>query len=135
PQDTEEPLEHLRVTAFAAYLACPYRFYLSQVLGFRSASDDATELDGAAFGSLAHTVLEEFASSDERESTDSDRIRLCFEHLLARQVARQFGEHPGPAIRIQVQQLRLRLAALAEWQAERAVQGWRIEHAELAFSR
>ncbi|MCA9222148.1 MAG: PD-(D/E)XK nuclease family protein, partial [Planctomycetales bacterium] len=135
PQDTEEPLEHLRVTAFAAYLACPYRFYLSQVLGFRSASDDATELDGAAFGSLAHTVLEEFASSDERESTDADRIRLCFEHLLARQVARQFGEHPGPAIRIQVQQLRLRLAALAEWQAERAVQGWRIEHAELAFSR
>jgi ATP-dependent helicase/nuclease subunit B len=128
------PLDRLRVTAFAAYLSCPYRFYLNHVLRHRAANDDAQELDGAAFGNLAHEVLEQFAASDERDSPDADLIRACCRHLLQQQVRLRYGVQPGPAIRIQVEQLAMRFDAWSRWQADRVREGWRIEHVELSFS-
>jgi hypothetical protein len=38
---------------------------------------------------------------------------------------------PLAAVRVQVEQLRLRLAAFADWQADWREQGWRIEHVEV----
>lgn len=134
PQPLDEPLARMSVTSFASYLACPYRFYLTRVVGLSSINDDATELDGAAFGSLAHQVLEQFGRREQRDSDDADTIADTLNYLLNQQVARQFGKHPGAAVLIQVEQLRLRLRALAQWQADRRAGGWRIEHAELSFS-
>ncbi len=124
----------MSVTSFKTYLACPYRFYLSRVLKLSRSDDDATELDGAAFGDLAHAVLERFGRGDVREATDAGTIQRQLDHLLDELVRDRFGTRPSAALVVQIEQLRLRLHALARWQADWATQGWRIEHAELSFS-
>jgi hypothetical protein len=49
PLPLAEPFDRLRVTDFRYYLECPYRFYLQRVLGLRQVTDDADEIDAAAF--------------------------------------------------------------------------------------
>ena len=124
----------MSVTSFRTYLACPYRFYLSYVLRLTRTDDDATELDGAGFGDLAHAVLEQFGRSDVRDVTEAETIERELNHLLNELARQRFGEHPSAALRVQIEQLRLRFRALARWQANRASEGWRIEHAEKSFS-
>ena len=134
PLPLPEPITRMSVTSFKTYLACPYRFFLSRVLKLDRIDDDATELDGATFGSLAHAVLEQFAAGDVRDDTNARTIQRELDHLLDKLVRNRFGEHPRAAILVQIEQLRLRLQAMSRWQADRAAQGWRIEHAELSFS-
>lgn len=134
PVPLDEPITRMSVTSFSTYLACPYRFYLTRVLRLGGIDDQATELDGAAFGNLAHDVLEDFGKCDERDSSDAGTIQRTLNHLLSQFVARRFGKHPGAAVLIQVEQLKLRLKAFAAWQAKRREEGWKIEHAEVSFS-
>ena len=134
PHRLPEPLTRMSVTSFRTYLACPYRFYLSYVLKLTRTDDDATELDGAGFGDLAHAVLEQFGRSDVRNATQAETIDRELNHLLNVLSRHRFGEHPGAALLVQIEQLRLRFHALARWQANWAAQGWRIEHAEQSFS-
>jgi hypothetical protein len=133
PQRLAQPLASMSVTSFAQYLACPYRFYLTSILGLREVNDRATELDGAAFGTLAHHVLEQFGKSEHRDAGAANEIETVLNGMLNRRVEQIFGPHPKAAVQIQVEQLRLRLRAFADWQAGRRAQGWRIEHAELSF--
>ena len=135
PQPLAEPITKMSVTSFKTYLACPYRFYLSRVLKLNCVDDDAMELDGARFGELAHAVLERFGLSDMRDIADADVIEKELNYLLNQLVQERFGEHPGAALLVQVEQLRLRLQRFARWQAEWFAQGWRIEHSELSFSQ
>ncbi len=134
PQPLSKPISRMSVTSFKTFLACPYRFYLSRVLKLSRIDDRATELDGASFGGLAHWVLERFARSDACQATDADIIQQELNLLLNQLVRQRFGEHPGAALLVQVEQLRMRLQALAGWQADWAADGWRIEHAELSFT-
>lgn len=135
PKPLEQPISELSVTAFRDYLACPYRFYLRHVLRLRSISDHRDELDGGGFGSLAHEVLRCFGTDVSRESTDPITIREVLERELDRCAAEQFGSHPLPAVLVQIEQLRWRLRAFAEKQAEWAAQGWCIEFVETGTSR
>jgi len=130
PQPLAEPVTSMRVTEFRDYLACPYRYYLRHRLGLEPRSDSGDELDPAAFGSLAHDVLERFGRSELAAATDADQIAALLYALLDQVVRAGHGEDPLPAVRVQVEQLRLRLVALAQWQAQWADQGWRIEHVE-----
>jgi RecB family exonuclease len=130
PCPLDQPIESMRVTEFKDYLACPYRYYLRHVLKLEALADSAVELDGAAFGSLAHDVLREFGKGPLAASTDAEAIREQLGQLLDESVARQYGKAPMPSILVQVEQLRLRLAAFAVWQAGWAAEGWRIEHVE-----
>lgn len=134
PMKLVQPITQLSVTSFRTYLACPYRFYLSHVLRLNSSSDDVTELDGAGFGNLAHDVLEQFGNSDARNATDAETINRELVQLLNELSRDRFGTRPGSSVLVQLEQLRLRLKALAEWQATRASSGWRIEHSEHSFS-
>jgi len=134
PQPLAQPIDSMRVTWFRDYLACPYRFYLTRLLGLARVDDTARELDGAAFGNLAHQVLEQFGRSDRRDSAEADKINEVFNDFLDQRVGRLYGRQPAAAVRIQVEQLRLRLAALARWQAGRRAEGWRIEYTELSFT-
>lgn len=130
PQPLGAEMEELSVTSFRDYLACPYRFYLRHVLKLRSVDDSADELDGAGFGTLAHEVLRRFAVSDQRDSTQPAEIERVLDTELSKYVAACYGSNVMPAVRVQVEQLRLRLAAFAECQAAWAADGWRIEHVE-----
>lgn len=131
PQPLAEPITRMSVTSFRDYIACPYRYYLRHVLRLRTADDHADELDGAAFGSLAHDVLHEFGISPDRDSTDVEQIRHTLHDALSRCVARTFGPDAMAVVHVQVEQLRLRLNAFAERQAAWAAAGWRIEHTEV----
>jgi ATP-dependent helicase/nuclease subunit B len=133
PRPLAHPIQRLSVTGFRAYLECPYRFYLSHVLQLKHADDESQELDGGAFGTLAHGVLDQFAAGLLASSTDAAAIDRELSALLDEQVAEKFGTRPLPAVAVQVAQLRARLAAFAAWQADWAAQGWRIHRHELQF--
>lgn len=130
PLESVEPVESMRVTEFRDYLACPYRYYLRHRLKLAGLEDRAEELDGRAFGSLAHEVLGEFGRGPAANSTDAEETALALDAALARVLKKVYGSKPRSSIRIQAEQLRARLRRFAQWQAARAEQGWRIERVE-----
>jgi ATP-dependent helicase/nuclease subunit B len=124
------PLQRLRVTDFRRILENPYVFALERVLGLEAVDDSARELDGGAFGTLAHEVLSRFARAPEAASADAREVARRLDILLDQRVEERYGEWVVPGARFQFEQLRLRLRAFAGWQAGRAARGWRIVRAE-----
>lgn len=122
-----EPPAELRVTAFRDLLQNPYLFALNARYRLEGIDDAAREMDGGIFGTVAHEVLREFGRSERRNSSAVREVRECLDELLDTYVRRQFGESRAlPAVTLQVELLRLRLRALAEWQARWAEEGWNI---------
>ena len=131
PQPTNmEPLSELSVTSFREFIRCPYRFYLGRVLRLEPAVDDWQEMDARAFGNLAHEVLEAFGCSDVRDSTSEKEIAKFLNECLDSQVRQLYRGSRLPAVRIQVEQLRLRLEQFAGLQAAKAQEGWQIVSVE-----
>ncbi|MCP4190236.1 MAG: hypothetical protein GY768_06380 [Planctomycetaceae bacterium] len=124
--NSSSPVESVRVTDFRAYLACPYRFYLERILKLRSSVDGLRELDGAAFGKVLHEVLDRFGSGAKKDSQSKDVIAEDLMQQLAAVSAEMFGSHPSTAVQVQMVQMRQRLEAFAERQAEWRAQGWQI---------
>jgi RecB family exonuclease len=125
-------LTQLNVTAFRDYQACPYRFYLRHVLRLEPIDDSPREMDGRAFGNVAHDVLKQFACSPECNSSNPHDVEEILQHELNQCVQRRYGDQALPAVRVQIEQLRIRLRAFAAIQAARAAEGWRIEFTELS---
>ncbi|WP_153555506.1 PD-(D/E)XK nuclease family protein [Roseimaritima sediminicola] len=125
----------MSVTAFSAYLACPFRFYLRYVLGLRPMDDQAGELQANQFGDLVHGALEEFGKHEEHRMADrADSIReLLFAHLQD-YADHHYGDHPAAAVQMQIQQAKRRLSLVAEKQAVRRAEGWEIRFAEAAVN-
>src|SRR5262245_48924029 len=135
PERLAEPITALSVTRFRDYLACPYRFYLRHMLGLEPLSDEAEELDGGTFGGLAHVVLEQFGRAEEakkiRGESHPTKIAEYLCDKLDQIAAARFGKKLArPAVQVQVEQIRLRLEAFAQWQAGRNHAGWRIVFSE-----
>jgi ATP-dependent helicase/nuclease subunit B len=135
PVPQPAPLADLRVTAFADYLASPYRFYLRHVLKLKEERVDVDELDAPAFGDLIHEVLSQFGHHESRFATDEKEIRRYLEDRLEHEAHRRFGDDPYVPIRVQIEQARLRLRAFAGWQAEWTRQGWSIAYSEISQDR
>ncbi len=129
PQPLPEPITSMRVTEFRDYLGCPYRYYLRHALKLERLSDAAQELDGGGFGSLAHAVLDRFGRGPMAAATDPELIQAFLNAALDEE-ARSLFQAPLPAVLVQIEQLRLRLAAFARWQADWAKKGWQIERVE-----
>ena len=125
-----KPLNELSVTAFKEFIRCPYRFYLNKILRLESAEDDSQEMDARSFGNLAHEVLEAFGRCDCRNSKNENEIKEFLDHELDQRVEKDYPGSRLPAVRIQIEQLRMRLQRFASIQADRASQGWQIISAE-----
>ncbi len=131
PKPQPTPQERFSVTSFRGYLACRYRYYLARVLRLQTMADAAEELDGGGFGELLHRVLRCFGQELKyRDLTDGDQIFAILSDLLTSAADAQLGRHRLTAVDVQVEQLRLRLNAFADWQASRREQGWQIAHVE-----
>lgn len=130
PRKLTRPVARLPVTAFRAYLACPYRFYLRYVLKLAGLRDDQLEMDGGLFGSLLHDVLCAWGRSEWAAATNADALAEYLEAQLERQAAGRFGEDRSAAVEIQLLQARRRLRAFAGWQARHAAEGWTVLHVE-----
>ncbi|MEO1129145.1 MAG: PD-(D/E)XK nuclease family protein [Planctomycetota bacterium] len=129
-----DPVETMSVTSFRTFLASPYLFYLQSIERLRVIEDRERELAPPAFGSMLHVVLDRFGHSSLRDSTNVERVRdfLCdtlHDHLRA-----HFGRSPRAAIQLQALFAEQRLACFAQWQTQRAREGWRIEQTEMKMS-
>jgi RecB family exonuclease len=125
----------LRVTELRDYLICPYRYYLRHRLKLESLADEAEEMAANVFGSLLHTVLKRFADDDLlADSRDAAALESGLSRLLDQELADQFGTKVLPAVRLQAEQARGRLAAFARWQAQWRAGGYRIRHSECAVT-
>jgi len=130
PQPGKKTKDTISATTLRDYIRCPYRFYLKHILGLRALDDTQQELDGAAFGSLAHRVLGHFGKSECRDSLDEDEIFTFLNSKLKNLALREFGKNPLPAVSVQLKQLENRLSAFADKQVEWRQQGWSIKHVE-----
>lgn len=126
PEPLAAPITELHVTAFADYLACPYRFYLKHVLKLRGMEDTAVELDAMRFGSLAHEVLEGLGRDAVSHTEQIEPMVRFFDHTLEQSVIKLFGDKPPAAVLVQREQLRHRLRFLALNQVRDHRAGWRI---------
>ncbi|MDR2705977.1 MAG: PD-(D/E)XK nuclease family protein [Planctomycetaceae bacterium] len=131
-----EPIEtpkSMRVTEFADYLQCPYRYYLKHRLRLDNLDDTDEELDAPAFGTLIHEVLRQFGQSSIKNSTSAETIASFLETALKNYVAKKYTEQPRPVIAIQTERALKRLEAFAGWQAQWAAAGHSICETELNF--
>jgi len=123
--------EVISVSAFRTYLESPYAYYLQHVLKLQTLDDRAREMDGAAFGSLAHAVLQRFGQDlRAREERDAEKIAAFLCGALEDMGIEIYGRQPLPAVQLQLEQLKLRLQRFAPWQARRRAEGWRIHAVE-----
>ena len=110
-----------------AYLACPFRFYLSRVLRMEAVESGQREMSPADFGSLMHTVLESFGR-DTTISTSTNELEIAswLEDTLDKNVKARHGLQPLFAVALQTESMRQRLRAFAKLQADQRGDGWRI---------
>lgn len=116
----------LPITAFRGLLADPYLWALHYHLMLNEAEYDLQELDPMGFGTLAHKVLEKFGRSPDASTSDPAVLKRRLHRILDSVSMERFGGKPLPTVPLQVEQLRTRLDAFAEWQATRSGEGWGI---------
>jgi ATP-dependent helicase/nuclease subunit B len=130
PRPLESPIESMNVTAFRAYLACPYRFYLRYVLGLDRLDDRAKEMDGRSFGNLLHRVLNMFGESDAKDEIRREKIEKYLHSALSIAADSVLGSRRRAPVNVQLKQMEIRLTAFADWQARRREKGWEIAFVE-----
>ncbi|HVJ87766.1 MAG TPA: PD-(D/E)XK nuclease family protein, partial [Caulifigura sp.] len=77
-----------------------------------------------------HAALNRWAESDAVDATDPLQIKHVVERAFDEAVSETFDEEPLPAVKLQLEQARLRLKAFAEWQALHRRAGWQLKHYE-----
>ncbi|HSJ09203.1 MAG TPA: PD-(D/E)XK nuclease family protein, partial [Longimicrobiales bacterium] len=125
-----DPPDSISISAFKGLIADPYQFALDRLFRLEIVDDAARELDALEFGNFAHDVMQAFGATAAASSTDDAVIAAELDALLDSHAQARFGSGPQPAVRVQVEQLRLRLRALARTHAAWVTDGWRIVAAE-----
>jgi len=78
-----------------------------------------------------HKVLEDFAAdTTHTDLRDPDQIARQLSEILDAVVPRYYGEKPSPVVRVQIENMRVRLAAAAVTEAAIRAEGWRTLKAE-----
>jgi len=131
PGAKQWPPPSIRVTAFKSYLECPLRFYLANILKMRKFDPDAREIPATDFGTVMHKVLEDFALDKSlADLRDPDEIARKLSEILDAVVPRFYGEKPSPVVRVQIENMRARLAAAAATESIIRDEGWKTLKAE-----
>jgi len=125
------PIERVHVTAFRQYIESPRKFYFQQVLRLKAENDSATELESKDVGTLIHEVLAAFGSDLKvRDTSDEKVIEDFIFSQLDKNVRDRFGRWAQPAVEIQIEEVRKRLAGFIPTQAALRQQGWTIRYVE-----
>ncbi len=126
PVTPAQPLSRLSVTAFKAYLECPYRFYLRYVCRLEPVFPAPVELGPLHFGNVLHEVLNAWAKGPLRDSTNPAALSAHLGHLLDDKLREVVGKHLPAAVRFQREIAADRLAAFAHDQTQARQQGWQV---------
>ena len=128
-----ECVRKLSATSFRSYLACPFRFYLGNVLHMGPVDDSKRELDALDFGSMIHTALQRMGESDMWQCDDPEALAGFLMSQIEDSVARQFS-HPAPLpVQVSLDAARQRLRQAAHAQVALVREGWRIERTEARY--
>lgn len=130
----EPPPARIAVTAFRAWLECPFRFYLSRVLRMEEVDPAKNELDAMDFGTLCHAALE--AMGREPGLRDCMEPAVLREFLIERveaEATRRYGAQLTLPLVVQLEAARQRLGRVAEVQAQTRAEGWVIDEVERPF--
>ncbi|MDA0578751.1 MAG: PD-(D/E)XK nuclease family protein, partial [Verrucomicrobia bacterium] len=124
------PVTRLSVTAFRAYLACPFRYYLQHVLRMEPLDDARTGLDARDFGTLTHAVLQTMATSGMWRCDDPAKLGAYLDAEVHTWMHARFGAQPPVVVSLAAEAARQRLRAAARQQARLNADGWEIMHTE-----
>jgi hypothetical protein len=132
----------MSVTEFRTFLQSPFRYWLRHVLELEVGSPIGRELDARFFGIVLHDAVEAFGKN-EIERLRAGRSPLLdaeaiHEEMLAGlrdSLATRAVGVPGPGLRLQNRILERRLRQVAEVQAQRTLDGWRIHAVEWRIDR
>lgn len=119
-------IDHLSATRFGAYLECPFRFYLKNVLRMEAVDDEVAGLDAPSFGNMIHFVLEVLADENLRSCSDQSTIAAALHDRLAKWIFDRFGKEPPLTVRLAADSAAKRLSHAAGVQAAEARSGWEI---------
>ena len=134
PRRTPPPTR-VAVTGLRAWLACPFRFYLSHVLKMEPVDPFKAELDARDFGTLCHTALEAMGRAPAlRDCTDEETLREFLVAELDRVARARFGRNPALPLVVQLESARQRLGKVAAIQAQARAEGWVSERIEWPFT-
>jgi ATP-dependent helicase/nuclease subunit B len=112
--------ESLSFSALGDYLRCPFRFFLTHILGMRESRHEAMDMDLASFGTVLHAACN--ALQDRRYEQLKDE-QATARHLLGaldRELRERFGGTQAFSLAVQRSLLESRLQMLATVMAERA---------------
>ncbi len=115
----------LSVTAFRDYLACPFRFYLSRILGMGELDDTKRGMDALDFGNMIHSALERLA--DDKiiaKCSDENMLATFLKRKAELWAARRFGKNPPLSVTMLLDSAKQRLSAAARIQARLLEEGW-----------
>jgi ATP-dependent helicase/nuclease subunit B len=127
-------VDHLSVTAFRDYLACPFRFYLKHALRMEAVDPAKAELDARDFGNLCHAALQALGEEPGlRDCTDEAVLRDFLLAQLARAAGARYGDRLTLPVIVQLESARQRLRQAAAIQARERAAGWVIAQVEWTF--
>lgn len=117
-------------TSLAAYVRCPFTFYLRRIFGDCRPLAHPSELESWEYGNIAHEALERWGTSSARDSADADTIAAALSGAVDELFAERFGRALPTAPAAQAEEMKARFTDFAAAQARRRAQGWRIEYVE-----
>lgn len=136
PRENARVFRQLSVTAFKDYLACPFRFYLKQVLEMTLEEAAPSELDARKFGNLLHESMQALHQNpDLRDSTNAGALTAFLKDDAHRRIHHIHGPRLTIPLAMQLESLQNRLAAAARLHAEEREKGWRFKAVEIDFPK
>jgi ATP-dependent helicase/nuclease subunit B len=84
--------KEISVTQFRNYLSCPFRFYLKNLMGMDESHRHEMEMDAKQFGTLVHSILEDFGNDEDiRNSRNEEDIYKFLEKRIDSKTRTKFG--------------------------------------------
>jgi ATP-dependent helicase/nuclease subunit B len=130
--DELPPVTRVSVTSLRDYLACPFMFYLKNIVRMEPV-EPVAELDAMTFGTVAHEALDAFASGEFRDSGDAALIEQLLHGAVNRIFRERHGDRLPLPLLIQRNLLLQRMTYAAGVQAGLRAEGWRIVCGERKF--
>lgn len=131
PRLTPPKVETISPSRLSSYLDCPFRHYLSCIVGMESVNPEQREMNVMDFGNLAHHALQQLALDPAmRACTDVETLADFLVEAALHKAAWIYGRRPAPLVALQLEGLKQRLRHAAEAEAAERAAGWRILRAE-----
>jgi len=128
--------QQISITAFADYLKCPFRFYLSRILHLCEIDPHKMELDALDFGNLLHYALEKLGDNEELRASDQpEKIAAFLQKTVEDRMSFFYGNDLSAPLLLQQSSAIHRLSDAAEYIAQWRSEGWEFAHSELLIHK